>query len=810
MQIRELIARLQALGGLRTPTDVQIALREAAPERDFRALIDMVRQALDSQVNLGRTPGERVYICLEAIYADRAVVELGGKKFQYGYEIKAVNGVDQVVLGAPVEVVETFVPVATGAAAAKDAQTAAASGSAAMTEAAADATFTEAADGSIAVTLLRAGKSGNANYYPDAALREAVPLFEGVRVFVKSDADHLKGTGKDVRNLVGGIYDVKFVEGKTPDTGALVGTFKAIDPTDAVATKMVEAVKRGMQGLMGLSIDAFAKTKVRTEGGQRLREATKFTKVNSVDLIVEPGAGGGLDRLTEAAADQPSDSQPGDAAMKKRMYEAIKAKDPAKAATINLDTIGDEELMQLYEAVMAAPPAAAGTARVTEAQGDDAPVTRAELQMLQLRQTAATRINASKLPAPAKERLVKQFNDTARFTEAEVDAAIKAEGEYLARFTESGSVRVPAFGEGSIQVGDRSVAIKDMLDAFFDPEHKNHRAVRSFRECYVEITGDREVTGLLRNVDMNRMRESLGEQFRESLTSASWADALGSSMTRRMQQVFTGKTNLQAWRKVATVAPVSDFRTQERTRIGGYGNLPAVNESAGYTALTSPGDDKATYALTKRGGTEDVTLEMIMNDDVQAIRRIPIELALAAGNTLYEFVLDFFRTNPNIWDTTALYTVGHGNLFTAALDATQFAAHRQAMAKQTRAGSLKRLAVEPRTVLVPYELQETAYNLFVRNQNLDKTFVQSINPDVIVVPYWTDANDWCTVADPMDLPVLEIGFLQGKEEPELFVQDTPNQGSMFSNDKTTYKIRHIYSGGVLVDGEKGTTKAVVV
>lgn len=503
---------------------------------------------------------------------------------------------------------------------------------------------------------------------------------------------------------------------------------------------------------------------------------------------------------------------------KKRMLEAIKAKDAAKHAAIDIDTIGDDELVNLHEAVCGSlvvqpEPAKKDEKRLTEGQGsdDDAPVSRAEFQMLHTRNVAAAKISASKLPQIAKDKLAAQFNAATRFTEAEVDKAITDEAAYLGRFTESGSVRVPAFGTGAggIEVGDRSVAMKDMLDAFFDPTHKDHRLVRSFKECYVEMTGDRNVTGDLANVDMGRLRESLGESFRESLISSSWANALGDSMTRRMQAIYTGQTDLQAWRKVATTTPVNDFRTQERTRIGGYGNLPAVVQGAAYTALSSPGDDKASYAVTKRGGTEDVTLEMIMNDDVQAIRRIPIELALAAANTLYEFVFDFFRTNPTIYDTVALYHATHSNLFTAALDATSFAAHRLAMLKQTRAGSAKRMATAPKSVLVPFELQETAYNLFVRNQNLDKTFVQSINPEVIPVAYWTDANDWCSVADPMQLPVLEIGFLRGQEEPELFVQDMPNVGSMFSNDKTTYKIRHIYSGAVLVDGEKGTTKAVV-
>lgn len=807
MKWSELIAALAACGGLRTPGAVETALREAAaaPERDFRQLIDLVRSAIGAVVYPSKPVGER-WISLEAIYSDRAIVELGGRKYQYGYTVTATPSGDQVTLAAPVEVIETYVPtVPADKTVVREAVAVAV---------ASDQAFREAQDGAIEVTLIRAGRSINGNYYPDATLREAAPMFEGVRVFAKSDDQHVAGKGKDVRNLIGGIYSVRFVEGVkgSSDTGSLVGTFKPLDPTDTAVVKMTEAVKRGMQGLMGLSIDATARTKRRKEGTETLREAVKFTKVHSVDLIVEPGAGGGLDRLTEAAADHTIPNQEGTAMplWKQRMLEAIKAKDPAKHATINPDTISDDEVVNLHEAVCGPLVPPAGQQRMTEAVDDNAPVTRADLQVFTLRGAARERIAGSKLPQAAKERLQAQIANAGadRLTEAAVGDLIKAEGDYIARFTESGTVRVPDFVRGTSSEQDRPAAIREMLDAFFDPAHKNHRSVHSFRECYIEITGDRRVTGDVRDVDMSRLAESLGV-MRESVSSSTWADALGDSITRRMQAVYTGLTNLDTWKKVATWGPVNDFRTQERVRIGGYGNLPAVAQGAAYTALTSPGDDKATYAVSKRGGTEDVTLEAIRNDDVQALRRIPVELALAAKNTLYEFVFDFYRTNPTVYDTVALYHATHNNLFTAALSAAEFATHRLAMLKQTRSGSGKRLATGPASILVPFELQETAYNLFVRNQNLDKTFVQTINPEVIPVDYWTDASDWCTVADPMVLPVVEIGFLDGREDPELFVQDTPNVGSMFSNDKVTYKIRHVYGGAVLVDGEKGTTKAVV-
>ena len=42
------------------------------------------------------------------------------------------------------------------------------------------------------IRVISAGVSKNGNYYSPAALREAAPLFDGVRVLVRSDEDHIK------------------------------------------------------------------------------------------------------------------------------------------------------------------------------------------------------------------------------------------------------------------------------------------------------------------------------------------------------------------------------------------------------------------------------------------------------------------------------------------------------------------------------------------------------------------------------------------------------------------------------------------
>lgn len=335
-----------------------------------------------------------------------------------------------------------------------------------------------------------------------------------------------------------------------------------------------------------------------------------------------------------------------------------------------------------------------------------------------------------------------------------------------------------------------------ILDAFFDP---NNRGVASFRECYVAITGDKSISGYLKGCDPVNLRESLDSQ--------SFSAVLGNAINRRMVQEYNTPDRYDVWKKLATVVNVPDFRNQNLTRFGGYGDLPIVGERDPYPALTSPGDESASYGVTKRGGTEDITLEMIKNDDVRSIRAIPKKLAQAAKRTLSKFVLDFLRLNPVVYDGVALFHASHNNLGNTALSAVSMAAARASMQKQRELGSNDPLGLTPKYLLVAFDQEETAYNLFRRGTNLDKTFVQSLDVEVIPVWYWDDINDWCAVADPAMCPTVEVGFLDGEEEPELFLQDHPSVGSMFSNDKLTYKIRHIYSGAAV--DYRGIYKAVV-
>lgn len=729
------------------------AMREAAAT-EIGQVTQLVREAVRQKV---RVTYPNAYGGISAIYPDRVIIDVDGRMYAYPYTLGEDN---TVTVGERTEVVVEHRPV-----------------NAPMREAAGDDWFIEAKqtdEGKPARYLVRVIKSGvsknNVNYRA-SVLREAAPLFDGARVFVKADDVHVKGGGKDFNLLVGKLSESRFVEtGK--DQGEIQSVMDVLE-SSAVSDKLREAVTRKMTDLFGLSIDANGPS---TQKG-KFREATKITKVASVDLIIEPGAGGQVIRFVEA-------HQEPNHMLRQQMLDQIRTRDASRADALSAAT--DEEVLTAYrEAVQ--------STAVTPPAGLTAADLQAHTRFVEARADAKIRIAGSKLPQVAQDRVLQRFAEATTaddLTVEKVDAAITAERDYIGSFRES----APISGLGNfqeVQGESRRETIDRMLDEVF-----SGKKAHSFREAYVEITGDRNITGRFEQCDPSRLAEAAGE-YREAVSAATFSNILGNAITRQMLPVYQLNELYKDWRDLVNIVPARDFRTQERTRMGGYGNLPAVAENGAYAALASPGDEKATYAVSKRGGIETLSLEAIANDDVGAIQRIPTALGMAAARTLYEFIYGFLDTNALIYDGLALFVGGHNNTGVAALDATSYAAARLRMQKQTELSSSKRLGLIARHLYIPADIEESVFNMFVRGTNLDETFAQSRKPKVHSVAHWTDANNWYLTADKSQIGLIELGFFNGQEDPELFVQDSPTQGSLFSNDQIKYKIRHIYGGTVL-------------
>ncbi|MCK4536690.1 MAG: hypothetical protein KAT93_06730, partial [Desulfuromonadales bacterium] len=218
------------------------------------------------------------------------------------------------------------------------------------------------------------------------------------------------------------------------------------------------------------------------------------------------------------------------------------------------------------------------------------------------------------------------------------------------------------------------------------------------------------------------------------------------------------------------------------------------------------GDEEVSYALNQKGGIITINRKMIINDDMRAVQRIINRLPRAARRTLAKRCWNKFIANATYkGDAKAVFHADHGNLGAAAYGSAAALAAKLAFSKQVEPESGERLSLRPVTLAIPSDLWDAASKLNKTSDNPGTNefgnslyqFFGADNGGIIEVPFMTDTNDWLMFGDPNECEILELAFLNGQQEPEMFVADNPTNGQMFVGDKIQYKIRHEYEAEIV-------------
>ena len=466
-----------------------------------------------------------------------------------------------------------------------------------------------------------------------------------------------------------------------------------------------------------------------------------------------------------------------------------------------------------------------------------------ELAESRARQRVTEALSGSGLPSHAEERIRKMYEGNLDVTAEDLAAAVTEEREYLAQLSESGKVK--GCGGERIQVGaeqrDRwSKAMDAMLTK--KAEIDGVPAFTSLHESYRRMTGHsgsryevgyaifqsvcRALPGRAGEGDpdyIEKHHKSLRESFggwstslRESILTTTWAEVFGDSVARRLIAEYRG-TTLPDWRMICSdIVMLPDFREQKRIRIGGYGDIPVVAEAAAYAELADSGDEEATYTPAKHGSLKSYSLEAAVDDDLASLQRLPTMLGRAAARTLSKAVyVTHLASNPTCtYDSTALIAAGHSNDQTAALSEATLQIAITDMLKQTELSSGERLGLQPRWLVVPPDLADLAYRLVMsdvvvttdQNATVPSSVRGLYGIGLIVNTWQTDTADWFLMANPADIPTIEVGFV-GSRDPELFLQDAATSGAVFTDDVTTFKIRHTW--GVTNLDHRGVAGSIV-
>ncbi len=686
------------------------------------------------------------------------------------------------------------------------------------------------ADGSrvFGVQIIAYGDSRNGRRYPQSVMASAAPMYEGAKAYDhhRTEAELATST---ITGLIGSYRNVEATStGLQAELHLLPSAHHAAEALDA----SLAAQNEGLPPVVGISHDVMANYTPVVAGGKRFMEATEIVSVNSADVVADPAAGGKATRMV--AGGSGTDPEEGNTMTLKELLASLREATPEKRtellqehkATVEEFGLDDAAIGRILAedppAPVTDPPAPTPTdAPVVDPASD--PPAPAEGELVLAKESALGRmlirdaVTSVGLDAKFVESVAKRLPD--RFSESVLTSHVAAYADMRVEM-EKERLLEGGIPHATVTKEERTTKIS-ALDAMFDDSPaRMGEGYRSLTQAFLDITGFNPRGMGRQELAEVIMRESIGtEQFdsrgtrsTESAQSGTWNLILGDSITRRMVAMYQ-QPNLQTWRSiVSSIVPIVDFRMQRLERLGGYGVLPGVNQGAPYQPLTTPGNEEATYQISKLGGTEDLTLETIANDDLRTVQRIPTLLGLAAAQTLYRFVWNMLINNAAYTpDGTTVFSAGHNNTAATVLSNGNLSGARAAMRQQTAYGDTKDiLSILPRFLVVNPALEQLAYELTESAVALPTTApdggaagpIPNLHQGMqaIVVDFFaaSSATNWFVVADPNLIPTIELGFYNGQVDPELFVQNDPTVGSVFTADKITYKIRHIY-GGTVVD-----------
>lgn len=767
----------------------------------------LLNGALQEQFGLNSNGGQRFWL-FEA-FDDYLIARCAedGKLFRIPYTIDG----DEVTLSNAEEVTTAYVPVAEAC------------------------TFisTEGEASTPGIYPIRVLKAGWGN---GALNGQSVPHYYPAE-FVKLVAEAANGSpfgrrhpdqrGGDPTGALDPDRIAGWLEGGTFDGTSAVSSVKLFSAESELRSKFDQARESKKLDLFAVSMLAAVGYKPGVIEGKKCLVAESLGKLYSVDLCARAGAGGEF--LTAAGfagsdiaaaqraavipqstviAQQPvrSGNRGGaqgateGASMKKSILQlltALRQRNAARSAELSIEfaNVAEADYPAFLDKVTTAmTEAPAATVTTAEAQ-----TILAEAQRLQSRNRIESKLTESKLGEPAK-KLVREHLESALVAEANVaDAAIDAEitrvRDAFAAYSNVGRVQPASVRGVTLDSTEKLQLAMEAALGVKESSTKGVPAFRGLREAYVQITGDHDLSKLTRGGGFT------GHVLAsEAVLTGDFPNILLNSMTKRLLQDWA-ELALDGLSQLYTTAPISDYKLQDRVREGYFAELSTVAEGAAYTEIGYPTDELVTYQLGKYGNLLSISEETIRNDDLGAIARFPGRLARAGRWTLKNYITNFFVNNPNYTaDGVAWFAVGHSNLGSAALSQDALIAAEISLLTQTEKNSGEPLGLPLDWVMVPAQLKATAIQINQTNTAGSNAFFQRFganNERIIVNEKLTDVTDWYYGTAQNNAPFIEMGFLDGIENPQIFLANQPTIGTQFTMDELQYKVKMVFAGAII-------------
>lgn len=306
-------------------------------------------------------------------------------------------------------------------------------------------------------------------------------------------------------------------------------------------------------------------------------------------------------------------------------------------------------------------------------------------------------------------------------------------------------------------------------------------------------------------------------RLQEALSTSDFPTYFGDTLDRMVVQEYRAAPS--DWRDFLKVSRVRDFRTVDRYKMSdGDQRLQQVAEGEAYP-VGDRDESSYSFSVNKYGRRFRLLWEVMVNDDLEALRNFPSLMARAAKRTEDYFAASLYVNNTTLFSTThSVNGTNYSNKDTAALSLTALEAAYNAMVAYpgdaNSDGYIEPIFNAPVFLVVPPQLKITADKILRSDLNFINTTETNVlrgemqvkvDPYMPIVDTTNGATSWYLFADPGNGHAAEVAFLRGYEEPGLF-QKTSNQVRLggggptdpmegdFETDAVEFKVRHVVGG----------------
>lgn len=277
------------------------------------------------------------------------------------------------------------------------------------------------------------------------------------------------------------------------------------------------------------------------------------------------------------------------------------------------------------------------------------------------------------------------------------------------------------------------------------------------------------------------------EMARAAINSTSTFPAIMSNLANKSVMVGfnEAETTFQIW---AGKGSNRDFKEAARVALSEAGNLELVPEGGQFQQDVFKEASARTKVATY-GKIFSLTRQAIINDDLGLFSKIATKYGSAAKRLVNKMVYAQLTGDVKMQDNIALFDDKHGNVAKTgeALSIKAIAKAITAMRRQKGIQGTANLNITPKYLVVPPELEVTAYQIVNSTAAVDGTNPGVVNPYkgrfvIVADAELTDPDAWYLVADASQHDTIEVTYLNGVETPRLETR----QG--FDVDGIEYKV----------------------